>query len=75
MTMLNVTSNRMRLYEGIRNNVDGTNAGYQWGGWFDATNELHEIKHVVHFDIRIQVNEDVNKSPRGMLEASAVNYY
>ena len=63
--MLNVISNTMRLYEGIRDNMDGTNACYQWASWFDTTNELLEIKYVVHFSIRKQVNDNVNKSQEG----------
>ena len=42
--------------------MDGTNVGYQWASLFESTNELHDIKHVVHSDIRIQVNEDVNNA-------------
>ena len=34
--------------------MDVTNAVYQWVGWFDGVDELHEIKHVVHSDICIQ---------------------
>ena len=33
--------------------------------WFDTTHELHEIKHVVHSDMRIQVNKDVSISQEG----------
>ena len=51
VTMLNVILNTIRLYEGIRDNIDGTNAGYQWASWFDTAYELHEVKHVVHSDI------------------------
>ena len=64
--MLNVILNTMRLYEGIRDNMDGTNARYLWEGWFDATNELHEIKDVVHSDIQIRVNEDVYITQEGI---------
>ena len=50
MTILSVISNTMRLQEGIRDNMDGT-----------TTYELHEMSHVVHFDIQKRVDEDVNK--------------
>mgnify|MGYP007009108909 FL=1 len=50
---------------GTRDNMDGTNACYQWASWFDTTNELLEIKYVVHFSIRKQVNDNVNKSQEG----------
>ena len=63
--MLNVISNTMRLYEGIKDNMDGTNARYQWTCWFDTTDELHEIKHVVHSNTQVQVHEYVNRSREG----------
>ena len=71
--MLNVILNTMRLYEGIRDNMDGTNARYLWEGWFDTTNELHEIKHMVHSDTWIQVNEDVNKTQEGCWKLVRLN--
>ena len=53
VTRLNLILNSMRLYDRIRDNVDGINAGYQWVGWFDKADELHEIKHMVYSYIRI----------------------
>ena len=64
-SMWNLILNTMRLYVGTRDNMDGTNACYQWASWFDTTNELLEIKYVVHFSIRKQVNDNVNKSQEG----------
>ena len=56
----------MKLYEGIRDNMDGTNARCYWAGWFDATNELHEINDMVHSNIHIHVNDNVYITQEGI---------
>ena len=64
--MLNMILNTIRLYEGIRDNMDGTNVGYQWAAWFDTTNELHEINDMVPSDIQIHVNDNLYITQEGI---------